>query len=76
MALVLGASKLLAMAKDTNGLCFTIMGKMFFRLISFINDLPFLGDTQVVLGILSSYVACQPSYFTWKIPFFFPSYPF
>jgi hypothetical protein len=32
-----------------------------------IDDLPFLGNAQAVLGILSSCVACQPSYFTWTI---------
>jgi hypothetical protein len=30
MALMLGANKLLAMANDTNGLCFIIVGEMFF----------------------------------------------
>jgi hypothetical protein len=29
-----------------------------------INDLPFLGNAQVALGILSSCVTHQPSYFT------------
>jgi hypothetical protein len=32
-----------------------------------INDLPLLGDAQVALDILSSYVSCQP-YFIWTIP--------
>jgi hypothetical protein len=32
-----------------------------------INDLPFLGDAQVTLGILSSYVDYQPPYLTWTI---------
>jgi hypothetical protein len=32
-----------------------------------INDLPLLGDAQVVLGILFSCVTCRPSYFTWII---------
>jgi hypothetical protein len=34
MALVLGVSKLLVMAKDTNGLCHIVVGEVFFRLIS------------------------------------------
>jgi len=38
-----------------------------------IYDIPFLGNTQVVLGILSSCVTYQPSYFTWTI---FPSSSF
>jgi hypothetical protein len=33
-----------------------------------IDDVPFLGDSYVVLGILSSCVACGLSYFTWTIP--------
>jgi hypothetical protein len=33
----------------------------------YINDLPFSGDTQVVLAILSSCVVHQPSYVTWTI---------
>jgi hypothetical protein len=33
-----------------------------------VDNLFFLGDAQVALGILSSCVACQPSYFTWTIP--------
>ncbi len=32
------------------------------------NNLPFLGDSQVVLGILFSCVAHQPFYLTWTIP--------
>jgi hypothetical protein len=35
-----------------------------------INDLPLLGNVQVVLGILSSYVIRQPSYFTQTNLFF------
>ncbi len=38
-----------------------------------IDDVPFLGDSHVVLGILSSCVACGLSYFTWTIPPF-PSF--
>jgi len=38
-----------------------------------INDFFCFGDTQVALGILSSCVACQPSYFTRII---FPSLSF
>jgi hypothetical protein len=37
-----------------------------------INDLPFLGDAHVVLGILSSCVIHQPSYLTQIIPFSSP----
>jgi hypothetical protein len=33
-----------------------------------IDDLPLLGNTHVVLGILSSCVACRPFYFTLTIP--------
>ncbi len=36
--------------------------------VAHIDDFPFLGDTQVVLGILSSWVTCQPFYFIWIIP--------
>jgi len=36
--------------------------------VAHINNLPFLGNDQVVLGILSSCVARQPSYFTRTIP--------
>jgi hypothetical protein len=36
-----------------------------------INDLPLLGNAQITLGILSSCVACQPSYLTQTIPPFF-----
>ncbi len=38
-----------------------------------INNFPLLGDTHVALGILSSYVAHRPSYFTWIVP---PSFMF
>jgi hypothetical protein len=34
MARMLGVNKLLAMAKDIGGFCPTVIGKMFFRLIS------------------------------------------
>jgi hypothetical protein len=33
-----------------------------------INDLPFLGDAHVALGILSSYVIRRPSDLTWIVP--------
>ncbi len=36
-----------------------------------IDDLLLLKNAQVALGILSSYVIHQPSYFTWTIPPFF-----
>jgi hypothetical protein len=36
--------------------------------VAHIDDLPFLGDAQVVLGISSSCVVCRPSYFTRTIP--------
>jgi hypothetical protein len=36
-----------------------------------INDLPFLGHTHVVLGILSLCVAHQSSYLTQILPFLF-----
>jgi hypothetical protein len=39
--------------------------------VAYINNLLLLGDTQVVLGILSSCVIHQPSYFTWIIFFSF-----
>jgi hypothetical protein len=32
-----------------------------------INDLPLLGNAQVVLGIVFSCVICRPSYLTWTI---------
>jgi hypothetical protein len=35
--------------------------------VAHINDLPFLGETQVALGILSSCVTHQPSYFTYIV---------
>jgi len=35
--------------------------------VAHINDLPLLGNAHVALGILSSYVTCQPSYVTWTI---------
>ncbi len=38
--------------------------------VAHINNLLFLGNIQVVLGILSSCKACQPSYFTWTILIF------
>jgi hypothetical protein len=37
-----------------------------------IDDLLFLEDAQIALGILSSCVIHQPSYFTWIIYIFFP----
>ncbi len=42
-----------------------------FQDVVHINDLPFLGNTQVVLGILSSRVVHQPSYFIRTIYIFF-----
>jgi hypothetical protein len=36
-----------------------------------IDDLPFLGNAQVALGILSSFVICQPFYFFTDNTFFF-----
>jgi hypothetical protein len=39
-----------------------------FQNIAHIDDILFLGDAQPALGILSSYVIRQPSYFTWIIP--------
>jgi hypothetical protein len=35
-----------------------------FQNVSHIDDISLLGDTQVALGILFSYVVCQPSYLT------------
>jgi hypothetical protein len=35
-----------------------------FQNMAHIDDLPFLGDAHVSLGILSSFIAHQPSYFT------------
>jgi len=32
-----------------------------------IDDLPFLGNILVALGILFSCIACRPSYFTWIV---------
>jgi hypothetical protein len=41
--------------------------------VAHIDDFPLLGDTQVVLGILSSCAVHRPSYFTRTIP---PSFSF
>jgi hypothetical protein len=41
-----------------------------FQDVAHINDLLFLGNARIALGILSSFVACQPSYFTWTKLFF------
>jgi hypothetical protein len=43
-----------------------------FQDVTHIDDLPLLGDAQVVLGILFSCVICQPSYLIWTI--FLPSF--
>jgi hypothetical protein len=40
------------------------LNEVFSQDLAHINDLPFLGDEQVTLGILSPCVACWPSYFT------------
>jgi hypothetical protein len=39
-----------------------------FQDMAHINDIPLLGDIEVVLGILSSCVACRPFYFKWITP--------
>jgi hypothetical protein len=39
-----------------------------FQNVSHIDDISLLGDTQVALGILFSYVVCRPSYLTQIIP--------
>jgi len=36
-----------------------------------IDEINLLGNTQVTLGIWSSCVAHQPSYFSWIVPFYF-----
>jgi hypothetical protein len=41
-----------------------------FQDVVHINDLPFMGDARVALGILSSNVTRRPSYLTWIIHFF------
>jgi hypothetical protein len=45
-----------------------LLDEVFSQDMVHINDLPFLRDAQVALGILSSYVACRPSYFTRTLP--------
>jgi hypothetical protein len=40
------------------------LDEVLFQDMLYINDLPLLGNSHVVLGILSSCVACRPSYFT------------
>jgi hypothetical protein len=39
------------------------LDEVLFQDLAHINDLHFLGDTHVALGIMSSCVTCQPSYF-------------
>jgi hypothetical protein len=43
------------------------LDEVLFQNMAHIDDLPLLGDAHVALGILSSCVTCQPSYFTWTI---------
>jgi hypothetical protein len=40
------------------------LDEVLFENVAHINDLPFLGDAQVDLGILSSCVTYRPSYLT------------
>jgi hypothetical protein len=40
------------------------LDEILFQDVVHIDDLPFLGDTHVILGILSSCVVRRPSYFT------------
>ncbi len=44
------------------------LDEVFFQDVVHIDDLFLLGDTQIALGILSSYAARQPSNLTWIVP--------
>jgi hypothetical protein len=44
------------------------LDEVFFQDVVHIDDLFLLGDTQIALGILSSYAAHQPSNLTWIVP--------
>jgi hypothetical protein len=52
------------------------MDEALFQNVAHINDLFFLKDAHVTLGILSLCVTCQPFYFTWTIFQIFFSYNF
>jgi hypothetical protein len=53
------------------------LDEVLFQDVAHIDDLPFLGNSHVTLGILFSCVAHQHSYLTWIISFFLlPSYLF
>jgi hypothetical protein len=47
-----------------------------FQDLAHIDDLLFLGDAHVALGILSSYVNRRPFYLTWIIPLSFSFFCF
>ncbi len=44
------------------------LDEVLFQDIVHIDDLPFLRDAQIALGILSSCVAQHPCYLTWIVP--------
>jgi hypothetical protein len=50
------------------GLCHTFLDEVLSQDVAHIDDLPFMGDVQVTLGILSSCVIHRPFYFTRIIP--------
>jgi len=56
-------------ASEFSGLYHTFLDETLSQNMAHIDDLPFLWDTQVTLGILSSHVICQSFYFIWTVPF-------
>jgi hypothetical protein len=52
------------------GLATHFLDETLFKNVAHIDELPFLGNTQVALGILFSCVARRPSYLMQTIPLF------
>ncbi len=62
--MVIGGLRILGVLVGSQDFVMHLLDEVLSQDVAHIDDLPFIGDAHVVLGILSSYVIRQPSYLT------------